>query len=187
MADSGNHPESPQGVGQVESPVTMSKANPLIGAGFTLIEFQTPRKNSWMGTFTTLAIRSKASMEMIFSPRSISPIYFGFKSAASANFSCVKPAFLRFKRIASPMIFLCRNIGFPFFFGFATSEDCRERPEAYTSNMLVFFDLLSVSDFLRKRAGMNQKANEHARHSANREGAGNEMRSASQILKQAMR
>ena len=57
------------------------------GAGS--VRNQTPRKNSQIGVLTTLAIRSKASMEMIFSPRSISPRYFGFKSAISANLSCV--------------------------------------------------------------------------------------------------
>jgi len=103
-------------------------------------KFQTPRKKSRMGIFTAFAMRSSASMEMIFSPRSISPRYFGFKFTASASFSWVRPAFLRYVRMASPIIFRCRNIAF--FFGLATPKDCRYQLIAYTSNMLVFLIVL---------------------------------------------
>lgn len=105
----------------------------------TQIESQMPGKKSRTGAFTTLAIRIKASIEMIFSPRSTSPIYLGFKSTASASFSWVKPALFRFKRIASPMACRCRNTDFLFFFDSTTPEACRYQPYAYTSNMLVFF------------------------------------------------
>jgi len=40
-----------------------------------------------MGGFTALAIRSNSSMEIIFSPRSISSRYFGFKLTFFASFS----------------------------------------------------------------------------------------------------
>lgn len=78
---------------------------------------QTSRKNSRIGLFTALATRSSASMEMIFSPRSTSPMYFGFNSANSPSFSWVKCVFMRSRRIASPMIRRCFNTGFRFFFG----------------------------------------------------------------------
>ena len=71
-----------------------------------------PRKKSLAGTLTLFAIRNNASMEMIFSPRSTSPIYFQFRSTCSANFSCVRCACFRKWRIASPMIFRWRKIGF---------------------------------------------------------------------------
>jgi len=51
-------------------------------------------------------------MEMIFSPRSTSPRYFGFKSTRSASFSCVHPARFRCRRISSPISLRCRKRDF---------------------------------------------------------------------------
>ena len=59
------------------------------------------------GAFTALPIHIKASMEMIFSPRSTSPMYLGFRSTISARCSCVSPDFFRRIRMASPMSLRC--------------------------------------------------------------------------------
>jgi hypothetical protein len=53
------------------------------------------KKRLPVGTFPAFAIRNRASMEIIFSPRSISPRYFGFRSALSANSSWVGRHVLR--------------------------------------------------------------------------------------------
>ena len=68
--------------------------------------YASPNK-SRSGTFKADAIRASASTEMVFSIRSTSPMYFGFKLASSPRRSCVRFRFFRHARIVPARTLRC--------------------------------------------------------------------------------